>query len=161
MRTRARLRAIVDPLDLAVGQTFQREDIPPLLGETFNPGNWNAGHVVLDHKKAHVLLVTLNKQGKASEHRYHDYWIDEHTFHWQSQNSTTPSSKKGRELIEHAKQAADRVRATGQSFELDPMNSYYRRIVHNLFVDDPQIMSVSEGGNLRFKRMTLKKRPAK
>ena len=64
-------------------------------------------------------------------------------------------------LIEHAKQAADRVRATGQSFELDPMNSYYRRIVHNLFVDDPQIMSVSEGGNLRFKRMILKKRVAK
>ena len=64
-------------------------------------------------------------------------------------------------LIEHAKQAADRVRATGQSFELDPMNSYYRRIVNNLFADDPLVMSVSEGGNLRFKRMTLKKRPAK
>jgi spoIIIJ-associated protein len=64
-------------------------------------------------------------------------------------------------LIEHAKQAADRVRATGQTMELDPMNSYYRRIVHNLFADDPQVMSVSEGGNLRFKRMTLKKRPAK
>ena len=64
-------------------------------------------------------------------------------------------------LIEHAKQAADRVRATGQTIELDPMNSYYRRIVHNLFADDPQVMSVSEGGNLRFKRMTLKKRPAK
>lgn len=107
MRTRARLRAIIDPLDLAVGQSFQRENIPPLFGETFNPGNWNAGHVVLDDRKVHVLLVTLNKQGKASEHRYHDYWVDEHTFHWQTQNSTTPSGKKGREIIEHAKLGVD------------------------------------------------------
>jgi spoIIIJ-associated protein len=64
-------------------------------------------------------------------------------------------------LIEHAKQAADRVRATGHSTELDPLNSYYRRIVHNLFADDPEIMSVSEGGQLRFKRIILKKRTAK
>ena len=103
MRTRARLRAIIEPLDLAVGQSFHREEIPLLFGETFNPGNWNAGHIVLDEKRAHVLLVTLNKQGKASEHRYHDYWIDDHTFHWQTQNSTTPSSKRGREIIEYAR----------------------------------------------------------
>jgi superfamily II DNA or RNA helicase/SAM-dependent methyltransferase/SOS-response transcriptional repressor LexA len=107
MRTRARLRAIVDPLDLAVGQSFQREEIPPLFGETFNPGNWNAGHVVLDDKKVHVLLVTLNKQGKSSAHRYHDYWIDEHSFHWQTQNSTAPGGKKGREIITHAKLGID------------------------------------------------------
>jgi hypothetical protein len=107
MRTRARLRAIIDPLDLAVGQSFQREEIPPLFGETFNPGNWNAGHVVLEDRKVHALLVTLNKQGKASEHRFHDYWVDEHTFHWQTQNSTTPSGKKGREIIEHAKLGID------------------------------------------------------
>lgn len=64
-------------------------------------------------------------------------------------------------LVEKAKQLADRVRATGQSMDLPPLNSYYRRIVHNLFANDPDIMSVSEGGQLRFKRMTLKKRVAK
>lgn len=101
MRTLARLKAVVDPLDLVVGQSFAREDIPPLFGETFNPGSWNVGHVVLNDKKVHVLLVTLNKQGKAQEHRYHDHWIDEHTFHWQSQNATTPASKRGQEIIDH------------------------------------------------------------
>jgi superfamily II DNA or RNA helicase/HKD family nuclease/SOS-response transcriptional repressor LexA len=101
MRTLARLKAVVDPLDLVVGQAFSREDIPPLFGESFNPGSWNVGHVVLNDKKAHVLLVTLNKQGKAQEHRYHDHWIDEHTFHWQSQNATTPASKRGQEIIDH------------------------------------------------------------
>jgi SOS-response transcriptional repressor LexA len=101
MRTLARLRGVIDPLDLAVGEAFQREDIPPLFGEEFNPGNWNVGHVALNDKKAHVLLVTLNKQGKAQEHKYLDHWIDEHRFHWQSQNSTTPDSKRGKEIIEH------------------------------------------------------------
>ena len=103
MRTFARLKGILDPLELAVGQEFMREDIPALFGEEFNPGNWNVGHVVLKNQNAHVLLVTINKQGKSEEHRYHDYWMDEKTFHWQSQNSTTPMSKRGKELIEHQK----------------------------------------------------------
>jgi len=102
MRTLARLKAVIDPIDLAIGQSFFREDIPPLFGEEFNPGNWNTGHVSLANKHAAVLLVTLNKQGKQEDHRYLDHWIDDKTFHWQSQNSTTPSSKKGREIIGHA-----------------------------------------------------------
>jgi hypothetical protein len=101
MRTFARLKEILDPLALAVGQAFMREEIPALFGQEFNPGNWNTGHVVLSDQRVHVLLVTLNKQGKAEEHRYHDYWLNETTFHWQSQNSTTPESKRGKELIEH------------------------------------------------------------
>jgi len=102
-RTFARLDGIVDPLEMAVGQEIPREEIPELFGATFNPGNWQSGHVFLKEADAHVLLVTLNKQGKASQHRYVDHWIDEHTFHWQSQNSTTPQSKRGRELIDHKK----------------------------------------------------------
>jgi hypothetical protein len=88
-------------LDLALEQDFQREDIPELFGERFNPGNWNVGHVVLPQAHAHVLLITLNKQGKAAEHRYHDRWLDDRTFEWQTQNATTPLSKRGLELIEH------------------------------------------------------------
>ncbi len=101
MLPRARLKAVVDPLDLKLGHSFGRQEIPALFGEEFNPGNWNVGHVALDHKKAHVLFVTLNKQGKAEEHRYHDHWIDERTLHWQSQNSTGPTTKRGRQVIEH------------------------------------------------------------
>lgn len=103
MRTFARFRAIVDPLDLAVHRSFLREEIPPLFGETFNPGIWNSGHVVLRARKAHVLLVTLSKRGRAEEHRYLDHWIDETMFHWQSQNATTPDSLRGQEVINHEK----------------------------------------------------------
>ena len=102
-RTFARLKAILEPWELAIGQKFKREDIPQLFGEVFNVGNWNLGHVVLNEKKAHILLVTLNKQGRVHEHRYQDHWIDENTFNWQSQNQTSPEDKKGRELINHQK----------------------------------------------------------
>ncbi|MGO1502303.1 MAG: DUF3427 domain-containing protein [Marinobacter sp.] len=100
-RTFARLEAVIDPLELAVRQGFMREDIPGLFGAAFNPGNWQSGHVFLADANAHILLVTLNKQGKADNHRYIDHWIDEQHFHWQTQNSTTPNNKRGRELIHH------------------------------------------------------------
>ena len=61
-------------------------------------------------------------------------------------------------LVEHAKQMAQKVRASGQSVALNPMNSYYRRLVHNVFADDPEVMSVSENGPQRFKRIFLKRR---
>ena len=50
-----------------------------------------------------MLLVTLNKQGKSEDHRYLDHWIDYPHFYWQSQNATTPGSKRGQEIIEHEK----------------------------------------------------------
>jgi spoIIIJ-associated protein len=64
-------------------------------------------------------------------------------------------------MLEKVKQMADRVRATGQPVPLQPMNSYYRRLVHNLFVNDPAVMSESVQGDQRFKRIILKKRPPK
>jgi superfamily II DNA or RNA helicase/SAM-dependent methyltransferase len=101
MRTLARLKDVLNPIELAVGQSFMREDIPALFGTTFNSGSWNVGHVVLHDRRAHVLLVTLNKQGKSAEHRYVDHWLDESTFHWQSQNKTSPESNKGLSIISH------------------------------------------------------------
>jgi superfamily II DNA or RNA helicase/SAM-dependent methyltransferase/phage repressor protein C with HTH and peptisase S24 domain len=133
MRARARLKAIIDPFDMALGKSFPREDIPALFGEEFNPGNWNAGHVVLKEKNAHVLLVTLNKQGKADLHRYHDYWVDRHTFHWQSQNNTTPASKKGQEIIEHLKRGIDIhlfVRETKLSAGKGAAFTYHGKVIY-------------------------------
>ncbi len=102
-RTFARFHDVIDPLEMAIGQEIPREQIPELFGVEFNPGNWNSGHVFLKEANAHVLLVTLNKQGAGAQHRYVDHWIDENTFHWQSQNSATPQNKRGRELIDHEK----------------------------------------------------------
>lgn len=101
LRTFARLKYVIDPLEMLRGQELLRENIPELFGAVINPGNWQSGHVFLQDPGVHVLLVTLNKQGASEQHRYVDHWIDEKTFHWQSQNSTTPSNKRGRELINH------------------------------------------------------------
>lgn len=101
LRTFARLKKVLSPIDMAIGQDFMREEIPPLFGEVFNSGNWQSGHVVFNEKKLHILLVTLNKQGKSQDHRYIDHWIDERTFHWQSQNKTTPESSRGKQIISH------------------------------------------------------------
>lgn len=104
MITFARFKGVVDPLELLLGKSFMREEIPPLFGVEFNPGNWNSGHVVLQGSQVQVLLVTLNKQGRSRDHQYHDYFIDNESFHWQSQNGTSPENKRGREIIEHQRQ---------------------------------------------------------
>ncbi|GAA4015850.1 DUF3427 domain-containing protein [Actimicrobium antarcticum] len=101
MRTLARLKAVIDPLEMEVGKSFMRENIPSLFGKEFNAGSWNNGHVVFADIKTQILLVTLNKQGKAKDHRFLDYWIDGKTFHWQSQSATTPHSSKGKQIIGH------------------------------------------------------------
>lgn len=61
-------------------------------------------------------------------------------------------------LVDHARELGDRVRATGKSEIMQPMNSYYRRMIHNVFVDDPMVMSVSLDPQERFKRIQLKRR---
>ncbi len=62
------------------------------------------------------------------------------------------------QMVEHAREVGERVRLSGQSQVLDPMNSYYRRLVHNVFVNDPDVQSVSMDGDSRFKRIMLKRR---
>lgn len=101
MMTFARLKDIVDPIDLYLHRSFMREDIPPLFGLEFNTGSWQAGHVCPKGHSDQFFLVTLNKQGKIVDHQYHDYFEDSTTFHWQSQKMTASSSNKGQNLINH------------------------------------------------------------
>ena len=46
-------------------------------------------------------------------------------------------------LAEKAKEAAEQVRRWGDIIELEPMNSYDRRIIHNTLKDDPDIETQS------------------
>lgn len=61
-------------------------------------------------------------------------------------------------LVQKARQMAELVRKTGRPFFLDPMNAYDRRIIHNAFKDDPEIMTWSPPDDTRMKRITLKRR---
>ena len=62
-------------------------------------------------------------------------------------------------LAHKVRQLAEIVRKTGRSFQLEPMNAYERRIVHNAFKDDPEIATWSPPDDARIKRITLRKRP--
>ncbi len=68
-------------------------------------------------------------------------------------------SMKEDALAQRVRQVADAVRQTGRSYQLEPMNAYERRIVHNTFKDDPEIVSWSPPDDARVKRITLKRRP--
>jgi spoIIIJ-associated protein len=62
-------------------------------------------------------------------------------------------------LIKHAQEQADRVRRWGDSIRLEPMSPYERRVVHQFFASDPDIETISEGGEeAGRKQITLRAR---
>ncbi len=61
-------------------------------------------------------------------------------------------------MLQRAQELAEGVRATGTPVALPPIIRVHRRLIHNAFVNDPQVASESEQGDGRFKRITLKKR---
>jgi spoIIIJ-associated protein len=58
-------------------------------------------------------------------------------------------------LGEEVRGIAERVKSTGNPFQMRPLNAYYRRLVHNILVDDPMISSHSPQGDDRLKRITI------
>lgn len=87
-----------NPLATEMHRQYRREDIPSLYGSTYNPGNWNSGHVSLDGHT--LLLVTLDKSEMAQGGTYHDEFVHGDRLIWSSQSSTSQESKRGRELLD-------------------------------------------------------------
>ena len=61
-------------------------------------------------------------------------------------------------LLETVREVADRVRQSGRPVRLNPLNSYYRRIVHDAFKEDPDIITTSPNDRSRMKRITVARR---
>lgn len=64
-------------------------------------------------------------------------------------------------IVQRVRELAERVRLSGRSLQLEPMNSYERRIVHNAFKDDPEVGTWSPNDSARIKQITLLKRKPK
>jgi spoIIIJ-associated protein len=64
-------------------------------------------------------------------------------------------------IVQRVRELAERVRVSGRSLQLEPMNSYERRIVHNAFKDDPDVATWSPNDSARIKQITLVKRQPK
>lgn len=86
-----------DPIGRWLGNDFRRDAVPALFDLKYNPGNWQSGHVSLDDDT--ILFVTLEKEAGRSGEEYVDRFESADAFHWTSQASTSPSSKKGLEII--------------------------------------------------------------
>lgn len=75
---------------------YMREEIPPLFGAVFNPGNWNSGMVALD--KNLILLTTLKKGSLSAGNHYEDRFLSPSRMQWQSQSQTRQASRHGKIL---------------------------------------------------------------
>jgi len=67
-------------------------------------------------------------------------------------------SQQEQEMVEKIKALAERVRTTGRAIRLNPLNSYHRRIVHNVLKDDPSVETSSPPERARMKRITIRLR---
>jgi spoIIIJ-associated protein len=63
-------------------------------------------------------------------------------------------------MAEEIREIAERVKSTGKPYQLRPLNAYYRRMVHNILVEDPDIQSHSPEGDERLKRITISAKSA-
>jgi spoIIIJ-associated protein len=63
--------------------------------------------------------------------------------------------KEKQDFLDRVRELADKVRQTGQPISLAPMNSFDRRLVHQAFAEDPDIITQSEEGTARLKQITL------
>ena len=77
-----------------IWREYMREEVPILFGESFNTGKWYSGIVMVGQNM--ILLVTLEKDNLSTGKIYKDYFIDEISFHWNSQVQTSLDSRHGR-----------------------------------------------------------------
>jgi superfamily II DNA or RNA helicase len=62
---------------------------------------FQAGVLALQDRKTELLFVTLDKrEGYHERVAYHDYAISAERFHWQSQNTASPSTMTGRRYLD-------------------------------------------------------------
>lgn len=63
--------------------------------------------------------------------------------------------KESQDFLGRIRELAEQVRRAGRPLVLAPMNSFDRRLVHQAFADDPDLVTRSEEGGARLKQITL------
>lgn len=93
------------PLD--VHCTYTRDQILVAL-DFMKPKTVREGVKWLPDKQIDAFFITLNKADKdySPTTMYNDYSISNTLFHWQSQSTTSDTSKTGRRYINHAKEGS-------------------------------------------------------
>lgn len=82
---------LLKSLENQIHKAFDKKDTPKLFNwDKFDQmtGFWHP-----ENNSNQAIFITLIKSGFQVEHRYHDYFINEKTFHWQSKRSVAQNSK--------------------------------------------------------------------
>ncbi len=95
----------------------------------------------LDH-----LQFLLNKLVHAEDPKAPRYHVD--VDHYRQMKKDT--------LVAKVQKIAESVAATGKAVQLEPMNSYERRIVHQALKDHPAVETVSPADDARVKRLIIR-----
>ncbi|QEQ98157.1 DUF3427 domain-containing protein [Neptunomonas concharum] len=92
-------------VSLRLHARYAREQILVAFGATTfeHQAPAREGVFVLKEQNIELMFVTLdkNEQQFSPTTMYHDYAINEHLFHWQSQNSARPDRGRGLDYIRH------------------------------------------------------------
>ena len=85
----------------------------------------------------------------------------------QTRNNETPRvvidvehhrSMRDDAFMQRIHQLADAVRSNGRPVETEALNSYDRRMVHNAFREDPELLTESQQIEAKLKRITIRRR---
>jgi spoIIIJ-associated protein len=140
-------REILESILGHLGFTFEIQETEELEGHTLNIITREPGRLI--GRNGHTLdeLEYLLNRIIESQQDLH------------SRTGSSPASSETAKIridVEHYRKAerdqfitrwkehADRVRSTGESIKLPPMNSYNRLLIHQYFKDDPDIKTRSE-----------------
>ena len=104
-----------EPFQKQIHKAFDKKDTPQLFDwDRFDQmtGFWHP-----ENSANQAIFITLIKSGFQIEHRYHDYFINEKTFHWQSKRSVSQDGKAALSLKSTEKFTHLFVRKTDSMFK--------------------------------------------
>jgi spoIIIJ-associated protein len=129
-----------------LGLVFEVEEMEPAGRHVLNIHSREAGRLIgRDGQVLEDLQYLLNRILNRGEEGSANVIVDVEGFR----------QKEKQDFLGRIRDLADQVRRTGQPMVLAPMNSFDRRLVHQAFAEDPEIVTQSEDGAARLKQITL------
>ena len=129
-----------------LGLVFEVEEMEPAGRHVLNIHSREANRLIgRDGQVLEDLQYLLNRILNRNEEGATNVIIDVEGYR----------QKEKQDYLGRIRELADEVRRTGHPAVLAPMNSFDRRLVHQAFAEDPEILTQSEDGTARLKQITL------
>ena len=129
-----------------LGLVFEVEEMEPAGRHVLNIHSREANRLIgRDGQALEDLQYLLNRILNRNEEGATNVIIDVEGYR----------QKEKQDFLGRIRELADEVRRTGHPAVLAPMNSFDRRLVHQAFAEDPEILTQSEDGTARLKQITL------